>query len=183
MNAAQELVATEAAHFRAQQLNKWAFMYTLNVVVRNGETFPAILSIEEDAEFQAIHITGSAYGPCSQLGVKLLNANTNFPLAGTAVPSGVGLPAIADRGLAIRITDQGAGRTLTNGFIPVETFLTPGYGLTRTVPQPLKYYLLRNSQLQFDIRNRDTAVSGGETVYHHYLSLCIYGFKYQVPKG
>lgn len=182
-NAAQSLVTLEARNFREQQLTKWSFMYTLNVVVRNGETFPAVLSIEEDAEFMAVSITGSAYGPCDEQGVKLLDENTNFPLAGTSVPSGAGIPAIADRGLSIRITDQGAGRTLTNGFIPVETLLSPGYGLARAVPQPLRYYLLRNSQLQFDIRNRDTAVSNGEGVTcHHYLSLCIYGFKYQVPK-
>lgn len=183
MPGASDLVTLEAAQFRSQQLSRWCFIYSLNVAIQNGQTFPAVLPIEEDAEFLAVSMTGSCYGPCSDLlGTKALNASTDFPLAGTAVPSGAGLPAIADRGLSLRITDQGAGRVLTNGFVPVETLLTPGYGLSRTVPQPLRYYLLRNSQLQFDIRNRDTAVGAGETPLYHFLSLSIYGFKYQVPR-
>jgi hypothetical protein len=183
MSSARDLVTLEAAQFRQQQLSRWCFVYSLNVAVRNGETFPAILPIEEDAEFLAISMTGSAYGPCiNELGVKALNAETDFPLAGTASPSGANLPAIADRGLSIRITDQGAGRVLTNGFIPVETILTPGYGVSRTVPQPLRYYLLRNSQLQFDIRNRDTATGPEGAPLYHLLSISIYGFKFQVPR-
>ena len=177
-SSAGDLVTIEAHQFREQQLTRWMFQFTLNVAVANGSTFPAVLPIEEDAEFMAVSMTGSAYGPTDIEGRKVLNASTDFPLAGTAVPSGAGLPAIADRGLTMQITDQGAGRTLTSGFVPVETILTPGYGQQRTVPQPLRYYVLRNSKLQFDIRNRDSAVGPDSEVLYHYLSLTLYGFKF-----
>ncbi len=177
-----QLVTLEAQQFRETQISKWGFLYTLNVAVPNNSTFPAQLPIEEDAEFFCHSFTGSCYGPTNSLGVKALNASTDFPLAGTAVPSGAGLPAIADRGLMFNITDQGAGRTLANGFIAAETILSPGYGLSRSIPQPFRYWGLRNSKLQFDIRNRDTALGAGDTTLYHYLSLTIYGFKYNVPK-
>ncbi len=173
--AASDLVTLEAKQFRETQLSRWAFLYTLNVAVPNNSTFPAILPIEEDAEFRILNFTGSAYGPCDSAGVRSLNASTDFPLAGTAVPSGAGLPAIADRGLQVQITDMGAGRSLTNGLISIETILTPGYGLARTVPQKFEYWVLRNSKLQFDFRNRDT-VSG----LYHFVSMTFYGFKYNV---
>ncbi len=182
MGAALDLVTLEAQQFREIQLNKWAFLYTLNVVVPNGGTFPAQLPIEEDAEFFCQSFTGSCYGPCDQYGIKSINASTDFPLAGTAVPSGAGLPAIADRGLTVSFTDQGSGRTLSNGYIALETIASPGYGVSRTIPQPFKYWVLRNSKLQFDIRNRDTAVGSGDTTLYHFLSLTLYGFKYNVPK-
>lgn len=167
------VIAMEATQFRQKQLSRYAYLYTLNVVVANNTTFPAVLPIEQDADFLITSITGSAYGPCDINGVRSLNASTDFPLAGTASPSGATLPAVADRGLMIQITDTGAGRTLTNGFIPVECLLSPGYGVARSIPQPFEYFVLRNSKLAFDIRNRDT-----QSGLYHSVSISIYGFKY-----
>ena len=171
-------VLSEAIHLRRVQESKWSFFYVLNVAIANNTTFPALINIEEDADFLFTSLTGTAYGPCNEDGVRSINASTIFPLAGTAVPSGAGLGAYADRGLVMRMTDSGKNRELSSGFVPVETFLTPGYGISKTVEQPFKYYALRNSQIRLDIRNRDTTAD-----LFHFVSIVAYGFKYQTPRS
>jgi len=168
-----EAVNQEAAHFRAIQLSKFQFAYVLNISVANNTTIPAYLTIQQDADFKIERITGSCYGPTDENGVRSTNASTIFPLAGTAVPSGAGLGAYADRGLLTRITDTGAGRELTSGFIPLETILTPGYGLSKSADFPFTYYTLRNSSFRFDIRNRDTTAD-----LFHFCSIVLSGYKY-----
>lgn len=169
-----EAVALEAANFRRIQQNKFNFFYALNIAVANNNTIPAFLTIEEDSDFLIKHITGSCYGPTDVNGVRQTNASTIFPLAGTAVPSGAGLGAYADRGLSLRMTDTGSGRELTSGFIPVETFLSPGYGVELNCPFPMSYFTNRNSKIRFDIRNRDTTAN-----LYHFISIVFHGFKYQ----
>jgi len=171
-----EAVIQEAAHFRAIQLSKYQFAYVLNIAVANNTTLPAFLTIEQDADFKIERITGSCLGPTDVNGVRSVNASTIFPLAGTAVPSGAGLGAYADRGLLARITDTGAGRELTSGFIPLETILTPGYGLQKSMDFPFNYYALRNTKFRFDIRNRDTTAE-----LFHFCSIVLTGFKYNTP--
>jgi len=168
-----ESVAQDAAYFRRVQQNEYGFFYALNVPVANNNTLPAFLQIEEDADFLIERITGSAYGPCTEPGARILDASTIFPLAGTAVPSGATLAAYADRGLALKMTDTGSGRELTNGFVPVETFLSPGYGVSMHVPFPFKNYILRSSKIRFDIRNRDTTLE-----QFHFLSIVFHGRKF-----
>lgn len=159
-------VAVEAANFRRIQLNKYSFFYVLNIPVANNNTIPAFLTIEEDADFQVCQITGSAYGPTDSNGVRQTASATDFPLAGTST-------GYADRGLTLQLTDTGAGRVLTNGFVPVETFLSPGYGLQFFQPYPFKYWTKRNSSFRFDIRNRDSQAN-----LWHYLSIVLQGYKY-----
>src|SRR5436309_1862638 len=102
MNTVQQ----EAAHFREVQVNKYGFLYALNVPVANGTTLPAVLTIEEDADFLVEKFTGSAYGPTDVNGIRQTASATDFPLAGTTV-------GFADRGLTVRVTDSGSGRVLT----------------------------------------------------------------------
>lgn len=154
-------------NFRRVQLSEYAFIYVLNVPVANNTTLPAMLTIEEDADFLVHSITGSAYGPCDVNGARQATIATVFPLAGTTV-------GYADRGLMAKVTDTGAGRVLTSGFIPLETILSPGYGLAMDTPYPFKYLIKRNSKMQFDFRNRDTQVGG----YYHFTSICLHGTKY-----
>lgn len=163
MNTVQQ----EAAHFREVQLNKYGFIYALNVPVANNTTLPAILTIEEDADFLCEKITGSAYGPTDVNGIRQNAGATDFDLAGTTA-------GYADRGLTMRITDSGTGRVLTNGFVPVETVLTPGYGIALFTPFLYKYWVKRNSKLQFDLRNRDTTAGG----LFHFISIVLHGYKY-----
>lgn len=168
------IVELQAKDLRQKQLSRYAYFYTLPVVVANNTTYPAILAVEQDADMLFTSFTGTAYGPCDANGVRLINAETDFPLAGTASPSGAGLPAVADRGISLRIMDTGSGITLTNGLIPVETLLTPGYGVARTVPQPFEYFALRNSKIQFDIHNRDTVAE-----QYHFICITLYGYKFK----
>lgn len=169
-------VIQEAAHFRQVQLTKYDFSYVLNVAVANNTTLPAILTIEQDADFLVERITGNAYGPTDVNGLRLVTQPTVFPLAGTSV-------GFADRGLMIKITDTGAGRELTNGFVPAELLLSPGYGIAMNMPYPFRYYALRNTKFRFDIRNRDTSVGTGDPApdLFHFISITLNGFKYMTP--
>lgn len=160
-------VQQEAAHFRAVQVNKYGFFYALNIPVANNTTLPAILTIDEDADFMCEKITGSAYGPTDVNGVRQTASATIFPLAGTTL-------GYADRGLTVKVTDTGAGRVLTNGFVPLETILTPGYGVAMFTPFLFKYFVRRNSKLQFDLRNRDTTAGG----LYHFVSIVLQGNKF-----
>ncbi len=161
-----EPTALEAQNFRRIQQTKYAFIYALNVPVANNTTLPAILTIEEDADFLVHSITGSAYGPTDVNGARQTGTATIFPLAGTTV-------GFADRGVMARVSDTGAGRLLTSGFVPLETILSPGYGLSLYTPYPFKYLIKRNSKIQFDLRNRDTTAA-----VYHFVSICLHGTKY-----
>lgn len=169
-----DVVTQEAVHFRKIQESRWSYFYVLNVAVANNSTFPAVLTIDQDADFLFTSMTGSFYGPTDASGIRQLNASTVFPLAGTAVPSGAGLGAYADRGLMVQMVDSGKTRTLANGFVPVECIFTPGYSLAKTEAQPFKYFALRNSKINFNFFNRDTQ-SGG---LYHFASIVLYGQKY-----
>lgn len=156
----------EIENFRRIQMTKYAFIYALNVPVANNTTLPALLTIEEDADFLVHAITGSAYGPTDVNGARQTAVATIFPLAGTTT-------GFADRGVTTRVSDTGAGRLLTGGFVPLETLLSPGYGLSLFTPFPYKYLIKRNSKIQFDLRNRDTTAN-----YYHWVSICLHGTKY-----
>lgn len=161
-----ELTQIEIENFRRVQIDKYAFMYALNLPVGNNTTVPGLLTIEEDADFLVHSITGSAYGPCDVNGVREAAVATEFPQAGTTV-------GFADRGLMTKITDTGSGRVLTNGWVPLECILTPGYGLSLMQPFPYKYLIRKNSKIQFDLRNRDTTAG-----YYHFCSIVLNGTKY-----
>lgn len=161
-----ENVSQEAAHFRQVQLGKYDYTYVLNISVANNTTLPAILTIEQDADFFIERVTGSCYGPTDVNGVRQLASATDFDMAGTTA-------GYADRGLMMKITDTGAGRELTNGFVPAELILSPGYSITLHQPYPFRYFALRNTKFRFDLRNRDTAAN-----LFHTISIAVNGFKY-----
>ncbi len=161
-------VTLEAANFRKVQLTKYSFLYALNVPVANNTTLPALLTIEEDADFLVESFTGSCYGPTDVNGARQSGVATIFPLAGTTT-------GYADRGVMANVTDTGSGRKLTSGFVPLETILSPGYGASPSLqqPYPFKYMIKRSSKLQFDLRNRDTTAN-----YYHFVSIVMKGVKY-----
>jgi len=161
-----ENVVQEAAHFRQVQIGKYDYTYVLNISIANNTTLPAILTIEQDADFFVERLTGSAYGPTNVNGVRDLVGLTDFDMAGTTA-------GYADRGLMVKITDTGAGRELTNGFVPLELFLSPGYGIALHQPYPFRYFALRNTKFRFDFRNRDTAAN-----LFHTVSIALNGYKF-----
>ena len=162
-----DTVQNEAAYFRRVQVNKYGFLYALNVPVANNGTLAAVLTIEEDADFLVEKFTGSAYGPTDVNGIRQLASATDFDLAGTAA-------GYADRGLTVKMTDSGSGRVLSNGYVPVETILTPGYGISLFTPFNFKYWIRKSSKILFDFRNRDTTAGG----LYHFCSLVLHGYKY-----
>lgn len=161
-------IVQEAAYRRAVQLYKYNYTYTVTAIVGPNATVPVILSIEQDADFFIEKITGSCYGPCSAAGIVTPAVATDFDMPGTAV-------GFAARGISIQITDTGAGRELTNGFVPVELLFTPGYAIGFFQPYRLQYFARRNSKIRFDIRNRDTQAGANQQI-----DIAINGYKYTV---
>lgn len=163
-------VRAEQIHHREVQKYKYNFTYTVNALVNPSSTLPVFLTIEQDADFLIERITGSVYGPTDANAIPAA-ANTDFPMPGIAAGAG-----FAGRGITLQITDTGAGRTLTNGFVPAELLLTPGYGIQFHLPYPVKYFARRNSKIRFDFRNRDTQANA-----RHNIDIALNGTKYQMP--
>ena len=84
-------------------------------------------------------------------------------------------PGSAGRGMEVQGTDTGAGRELTNGFVPVELILTPGYAIGFFQPYRVNYMAKRNSKIRFDFRNRDTAADANQQV-----DIALNGYKYSM---
>jgi hypothetical protein len=170
MKPAFDSVLDELRHNRDVQKWKYAFTYTINKAIPNGGKEPVTLNILDDADFVVQKITISAYGPTNSNGVRQVNAATNFPMAGT-------LTGFADRGLQLKVTDKGSGRDLTNGYVNLELFGSPGYGVQLHMPFPYNTTFYARSQLVFDFNNRDSATIEGGTLYH-FASIALTGYKY-----
>ena len=162
-------VAQQQVHNRIVQKYKYNYTYKVDGIVAASTTSPENLTITQDADFQFEKITGRAYGPCDDNGIPT-QTNTDFPMPGIAAGQG-----FAGRGLQMAITDQGAARPLTDGFIPVELMLTPGYGIQMFLPYPVKYFARRNSVIQFDFRNQDTQAQQA-------IDIAINGYKFEMPE-
>lgn len=168
-----ESLVQEAAYRRAVQKNKYNYTYTVTGIIQDNTTASIILTIEQDADFYIEKITGSAYGPVDATTGIPSGADTSFDMPGTA-------GGYAARGLQVRITDTGAGRELTNGFVPLEIILTPGYDLGFITPYRVNYMAKRNSKLRFDFRNRDT---NGAGTAHQQVDLALNGYKYYLDES
>ena len=171
MNRDPVFLATAQQQVYNRKVQKYKYNYTYQVaaIINASATTPQNLTITQDADFLIEKITGRAFGPVDTDGIPT-QSNTDFPLPGIATGQG-----FAGRGLTLRVTDQGSARDLTNGFVPVELLLTPGYGIQFYIPYPIKYFLRRNSTLQFDFRNQDTQA-------RHSITIALNGYKYQMPE-
>lgn len=162
-------VAHEQIHNREVQRYKFHYIYTISANIAAAATTPFVLTIDQDADYMMEKWTGSAAGPVNANGIPQV-ANTDFPQPGIGAGAG-----FAGRGLTVRLTDTGAGRDLSNGFVPVENILSPGYGVQLFLPYPVRYFAKRNSKIKFDFRNRDTQG-------RHSIDIAIGGYKYQMPE-
>jgi hypothetical protein len=173
MKPAEQAVFSSLAHQmvnnRLTQKYKYNYTYQVNSLVNAGGSAPKLLSIEQDADFLFEKMTGSCFGPVDENGIPQ-QANTDFPMPGIAIGQG-----FAGRGLSCQITDTGNGRELTNGNIPLETILTPGYGTQLYTPYPIKYFAARNSKIKFVFTNQDTQARQSVTVV-------INGYKFEMPE-
>lgn len=163
-------VVQEAAYRRIVQKFKYNYSYTVTGIIPVNTTSPIILTIEQDADFWIEKITGSVYGPCALVTGLPGSGATDFDMPGTAA-------GYAGRGLQVQITDTGAGRELTNGFVPVETILTPGYDIGFFQPYRINYMAKRNSKIRFDFRNRDTQADANQQV-----DITLNGYKYAMSE-
>lgn len=163
-------VAQEQLNNRQVQKFKYNYTYHITGNIAPGQTAPVILTIDQDADFMIHKITGSVYGPVNANGVVQTDGATNFPMPGTTT-------GFAGRGITVKITDTGTGRDLTNGFVPAELLLSPGYGRQFYTPYPIKYFAIRNSKIRFDFRNRDQAASARQQI-----DIALNGDKYQMPE-
>ena len=157
-------IANEIEHDRARQAMQWQYIYGIADTIAGQTTSPFILTIEQGTDFKCVAITASAFS------YDAVNATT-FP-----IPNALGSTAWAGRGLSVQVTDTNAGRDLTSGFIPLETFGTPGYGINFQNPYPFRYFFYRNNKIRFDIRNRDGALR------EHAFAIALLGFKTLTPQ-
>jgi hypothetical protein len=162
-------VVQEANYRRDVQKYKFNYTYHINAIVNPASVLPVLLTIEQDADFWIVQMTGSVYGPCNANGVPT-SGPTDFIMPGW--------PGAAGRGLTVKINDTGAGRDLTSGFVPVELLLTPGYDLQFHLPYQVKYFAKRNSKIRFEFTNRDAQANARQQV-----DIAINGYKYALPEG
>jgi hypothetical protein len=162
-------VLAETENLRETQKYKYTFSYGLSVAVPNDSNKTALITIEQDADFKAEKLTGHVIAPANQNGVRQTAGATDYPLVGTTA-------GYAEHGVSVKITDSGAGRELTSGFVPLELLLTPGYREQFYIPFPWTYFARRNTKLKFEFMNRDTA-----TGLYHFVSLQLKGYKYTTP--
>lgn len=161
-------VVKNLQHEREVQKFKYNFTYTVSDQIPNDSGKPVFIIIQDDADFVPQRITLTAFGPTDQYGVRQVNAATDFPMAGTST-------GYADRGLQVKITDSGSNRDLTNGYVNVELFGAPGYGVQMHLPFPYNTTFVARSQIRFDFKNRDS-VAG----YYHSVSIAMNGNKFAV---
>jgi hypothetical protein len=171
MKATYASMQREQQHIRDQQIVRYNYTFPLNIAVPYDGDRLGKITVDEDADFYAIQMTGKVIGPADQDGKRLVNEATDFPQAGTIL-------GFADSGLQVRIFDAGSGYDLSDGLINVETILTPGYGLQFHIPFSWKYYVRRNSTINYEFTCRDQATPLSEDVLYQYVSLSLNGYKY-----
>jgi hypothetical protein len=177
---AEKSIQIEAQDHRDKQAYRYNFTFPQSVVVPNNGQRSFQIVVDADADFYAERLTGSALGPCNSTGLRQVAQPTDFPYLGTTL-------GFADRGLMVNLKDGGSRIDLTDGFVPLELFFTPGYDVgTFYVPFPFKYYIRRNAKLVFTFINRDTKVAlavaplaAGDVMYH-FVSAALNGCKYLV---
>jgi len=162
-------IQQEQQHKRLHQKYKYNYTYQVDGIVNASTTLAVFLTITQDADFMLEKLTGSVLGPVDANGVPQTAGATDFPMPGTTT-------GFAGRGLSVQITDTGAARDITNGFLPLETILSPGYGVQMYLPYPIRYFARRNSRLRFDFRNQDTQARQSVTI-------ALNGYKYQMPEA
>lgn len=162
-NPVFDATVKEVQHERELTAMKYNYTYTLSDSIDGQQTLPFFITIEQGTDFACKWILGSAFSYDTQ-------NDTDFP-----IPNSLGATAWAGRGLSLSITDTRSGRNLTSGFVPLETVLTPGYGLNFQQPYPFRYHFYRNTKIRFDVRNRDNA---NRT---HNFEIMLNGFKIVTP--
>jgi hypothetical protein len=165
----------EVDHERHVQAMKYWYSYSTAGIIAGQQSLPFAITIEQGTDFKCIGISASAFAFNPAGG-------SSFPMP--VATAGLAATSWACRGLTVAITDTRAGRTLTSGQVPFELFATPGYGVSFTRMFPFNYFFLRNSKVQFDIRNNENVTFGGSTVATGAtsFSITLHGYKYMTSE-
>ncbi len=164
MSNTYNLIEKEQQFLRDAPIVRQQYSYSLNLSVPNGKQRDGSIVIDADADFRAEYITGKCLGPTDANGESLTAEPTSFPAIGT-------LLGWAQSGLQMSIKDGGSGYVLVDGFVNVETMLTPGYGIQFHMPFKWDYFIRRNSKLVFTFANRDDAVGSVDLFHSVYITL------------
>lgn len=134
----------ELKDMRERQKLRWQYVYGFADDIAPNTTLPFTITIESGTDFRSKWLTMSAFN------YDATNASI-FPM-----PNSAGSTAWSGRGLSVAIHDESSGRDITSGYIPYELLATPGFGLNFQYPYPFNYHFQRNTQIRFDVRNRET---------------------------
>lgn len=151
------------------QLCKWDYVYFGSAIVPNGVSTPLQIQIEEDAHFEMTAITGVAFGPVD------LNTGALVTTESTDFPNPVNT-SIAQSGMSAQFRDKGSSKDLFSDKIPVECFLTPGYGQENYPAYPFHHVFKKTATLLIELQNRDSAADPNS--YGHYVGFALKGQKY-----
>ncbi len=97
----------------------------------------------------ATSLTAVAAGKTESLEINVSNDGDFFSetLTGKIIPTN----AATDTGLLVQIFDDNS--ELTDGYIPLENILSPGYGSQLFFPHKLEHIFERNSKIRFNVQN------------------------------
>lgn len=97
----------------------------------------------------ATSLTAVAAGKTESLEINVSNDGDFFSetLTGKIIPTN----AATDTGLLVQIFDDNS--ELSDGYIPLENILSPGYGSQLFFPHKLEHIFERNSKIRFNVQN------------------------------
>lgn len=97
----------------------------------------------------ATSLTAVAAGKTESLEINVSNDGDFFSetLTGKIIPTN----AATNTGLLVQIFDDNS--ELTDGYIPLENILSPGYGSQLFFPHKLEHIFERNSKIRFNVQN------------------------------
>jgi len=123
-STAHEMVTGDLADMLAtQEWRKTAHLSTSLVAIAAGKTEPLEINVSNDGDFHSETLTG-----------KMIPTN-----------------AATVTGLLVQIFDNNS--ELTDGFMPLENILSPGYGSQVFFPHKLEHIFERNAKIRFNVQN------------------------------
>lgn len=123
-NTAHEMVLGDLADLLAtQEWRKTAHLATSQIAVAAGKTESLEINVGNDGDFHSETLTG-----------KIIPTNST-----------------TTTGLLVQIFDNNS--ELTDGFIPLENILSPGYGAQVFFPHKLEHIFERNAKIRFNVQN------------------------------
>ncbi len=189
--------SSEAHHFRRRQISAYTHEYSITLLLPIlARAFPvstalATLQVENDADFQVTHLTGTVPSPVNADGSRLIQSTSDqlltFGMAGS--------PNRSDHGVVFKISEPETGRALTiarktqntvdlvaadalspwdRTFINMRDVFGPGYGFQWGHPLPFKLVIPRSKRIQVLFQGVEQGPYNG----YQRVSMCFVGQRY-----